>query len=136
MNSFTNEQIERAYFISPIVDMENMITNMMQWENVTSEQLKEKGIIPTSFGEDLSWEYLEYVRKHSIDNWNVKTHILYGENDSFTSKDIMEKFAQKIGATVTIMKNGEHWFHTEEQMEFLDNWIVENEYSDVEKQLI
>mgnify|MGYP007037201117 CR=1 FL=1 len=34
------------------------------------------------------------------------------------------------------MKNGEHWFHTKEQMEFLDNWIVENEYSDVEKQLI
>ncbi|MBQ6995416.1 MAG: hypothetical protein IJN64_13150 [Lachnospiraceae bacterium] len=116
--------------------MENMITNMMQWENVTSEQLKEKGIIPTSFGEDLSWEYLEYVRKHSIDNWNVKTHILYGENDSFTSKDIMEKFAQKIGATVTIMKDGEHWFHTEEQMDFLDNWIVKNEYSDVGKQLI
>jgi len=21
------------------------------------------------------------------------------------------------------MKNGEHWFHTEEQMKFLDNWI-------------
>lgn len=136
LNSFTKEQIERAYFISPIVDMENMITNMMQWENVTSEQLKEKEIISTSFGEDLSWEYLQYVKSHSIDNWDVKTHILYGENDSFTSKDIMKKFAQKIGATVTIMKNGEHWFHTEEQMEFLDNWIVENEYSDVEKQLI
>ena len=24
------------------------------------------------------------------------------------------------------MRNGEHWFHTEEQMKFLDEWIVEN----------
>ncbi len=28
-----------------------------------------------------------------------------------------------ILTTLTIMKNGEHWFHTEEQMKFLDSWI-------------
>ena len=22
------------------------------------------------------------------------------------------------------MENGEHWFHTDEQMKFLDNWIL------------
>lgn len=26
-------------------------------------------------------------------------------------------------AQLTVMQNGEHWFHTEEQMRFLDNWI-------------
>ena len=25
--------------------------------------------------------------------------------------------------TLTVMRNGEHWFHTEEQMKFLDEWI-------------
>lgn len=126
MNSFSKEQIDRAYFISPIVDMENLITNMMQWANVTETELKEKEVISTSFGEDLSWEYLQYVRNNPIDNWNVNTAILYGENDTMTSLDIMEKFAAGIGATVTVMENGEHWFHTKEQMEFLDNWIVVN----------
>ena len=24
---------------------------------------------------------------------------------------------------VAVMENGEHWFHTEEQMKFLDEWI-------------
>lgn len=28
-----------------------------------------------------------------------------------------------MGIILTIMKNGEHWFHTEEQMQFLDAWI-------------
>ncbi len=32
-------------------------------------------------------------------------------------------FANQSKASLTIMKNGEHWFHTEEQMKYLDNWI-------------
>lgn len=39
------------------------------------------------------------------------------------AKDTIYKFAQRIGATLTVMKGGEHWFHTNEQMKFLDNWI-------------
>lgn len=31
--------------------------------------------------------------------------------------------AETCGASLTVMENGEHWFHTEEQMRFLDNWI-------------
>ena len=27
-------------------------------------------------------------------------------------------------ATLTVMEGGEHWFHTEEQMDFLDRWIA------------
>ena len=37
---------------------------------------------------------------------------------------IIKKFANKAGATLTVMEGGEHWFHTEEQMEFLDRWIT------------
>jgi len=28
------------------------------------------------------------------------------------------------GAELTVMEEGEHWFHTDEQMRFLDNWIM------------
>ena len=31
------------------------------------EDLKSKGIIYTAFGENLSWEYLCYVRSHTTD---------------------------------------------------------------------
>ena len=30
-------------------------------------------------------------------------------------------------AGLTDMAGGEHWFHTEEQMQFLDDWIRKNE---------
>ena len=32
-------------------------------------------------------------------------------------------FVNKHQATLTIMDGGEHWFHTDEQIQFMDNWI-------------
>ena len=55
MNAGIDAMVQKAYFISPIVNMEKLITNMMQWANITEEDLKTKGIIRTAFGENLSW---------------------------------------------------------------------------------
>ena len=123
MNADISEWIEKAYFISPIVDMEKLILNMMSWANVTEEELKIKGIIPTAFGEDLSWEYLCFVREHPV-QWTVPTNILYGGKDNLTSYETITVFAEKYHCKLTVMENGEHWFHTETQMQFLDNWIA------------
>ena len=30
----------------------------------------------------------------------------------------------KGGAELTVMPEGEHWFHTPEQMRFLDAWLI------------
>ena len=122
MNAGIDEMIRKAYFISPIVDMEKLIVDMMEWANVTEQELESKGVVHTDYGEDLSWEYLSYVRSHPIE-WRVPTKILYGSNDHLTSLEIITDFANKHQATLTIMKNGEHWFHTEDQMLLLDNWI-------------
>lgn len=55
--------------------------------------------------------------------WTIPTHILYGEKDNLTAYETVSQFAGQIGTTLTVMKDGEHWFHTEEQMDFLDDWI-------------
>ena len=122
MHALAEKNISKALFISPISNMEKLITNMMIWSNVTEEELCRKKEISTGFGETLSWEYLCYVRKHPI-KWNIPTCILYGANDNLTSLETVSEFAKQIGASLTIMNDGEHWFHTNEQMEFLDNWI-------------
>ena len=122
MLSLINKNIEKAFFISPIVDMEKLITDMMVSENITEEELYKKKEIKTSFGETLSWKYLIFVRKNPIE-WNIPTYILYGENDDLTSYETILNFTNKSKANLTIMKGGEHWFHTDEQIEFLNNWI-------------
>ena len=122
MAALSDRTIEKAYFISPIVNMEKLISDMMLWANVTLTELQEQKEIETAFGETLSWEYLCYVKEHPV-KWAVPTHILYGENDNLTSFETISAFAKLSGATLTVMKDGEHWFHTEKQMQFLDNWL-------------
>ena len=123
MSSLTKEQIDVAFLISPIVDMEKLIYNMMKWANVTENELSLKKEIVTNFNEVLSYDYLCYVRDNPI-KWDVKTNILYGEFDHLTSLETISSFAKRINATLEIMKGGEHWFHTEEEMKFLDSWIL------------
>ena len=123
MSSLDEALIDRAYLISPVVDMEKLIGNMMMWAGVTEKELAEKKEIPTAFGETLSWNYLTYVREHPI-LWHIPTRILYGEHDNMTSLETISAFAKQVGAELTIMPNGEHWFHTDEQMQFLDRWIT------------
>jgi hypothetical protein len=122
MNAGIDKLINKAYFISPIVDMEKLIVDMMLWANVTEAELKAKGVIRTDFGEELSWDYLCYVRDHPI-SWDAPTQILYGENDNLTSYETIRTFTERHNAILTVMEGGEHWFHTEKQMQFLDDWI-------------
>ncbi|WP_242945160.1 alpha/beta hydrolase [Oribacterium sp. C9] len=124
MNADICEKLSHAYFISPMVDLEKLILNMMTWANVTEEDLKREKTIKTDFGEELSWEYLCYVREHPI-KWTVPTDILRGSEDELSTAESIEHFIKKTNASLTVMQGGEHWFHTKEQMEFLDKWITD-----------
>ena len=124
MSALDAALVDRAYLISPVVDMEKLIGDMMQWAGVREQELAEKQEIPTAFGETLSWKYLTYVRAHPI-AWHVPTRILYGAHDDLTAPKTISAFTRRVGAELTVMPDGEHWFHTEEQMRFLDAWITE-----------
>lgn len=126
MLSFTGELIDHYLFVSPILDMEQLIGNMMKWSGVTEELLKKESVIPTNFGETLSWEYLSYVREHRIAGWDAPTSILYGTADNLTEKETVDAFIEKFGCKLTTMDGGEHWFHTPKQMEVLEQWTKDS----------
>ncbi len=122
MLSFAEESIDRCLFVSPILDMELLIDNLMKWSDVTEEQLANQKIIPTNFGETLSWEYLSYVRKHGIVKWDIPTSILYGTADNLTEKKTVVAFVKQFGCKLTLVPDGEHWFHTPKQLDILEKW--------------
>lgn len=126
ISSLDDSLADRAYFISPVVDMEKLILNMMAWSGVTEDELREREEIETDSGETLSIEYLCYVREHPL-VLRIPSCILFGEKDELTSFETISTFSERYGAALTVMPGGEHWFHTENQMDFLDNWIERNE---------
>ena len=121
-----DKALERALFVSPVTDMERLILRMMEWAAVTPEQLEKEREIPTAFGETLSWKYLYYVREHPVTHWAVPTRILYAGRDALVERETIEDFVRQSGAELTVMEEGEHWFHTEEQLAVLRQWIRES----------
>ena len=121
MLALSEKELKQALFVSPVVDMENLIGKMMQWANVTEAQLEQTGEIPTNFGETLSWRYLCWVRENPV-HWHTPTQVLYGDADNMTSYDVIEAFRRESGAHLTILAEGEHWFHTEPQLAALQEW--------------
>jgi hypothetical protein len=56
--------------------------------------------------------------KNTFDPWHIVpellVEILYGAKDNLTEYGMVENFAKHFGCSLTVMENGEHWFHTPE----------------------
>lgn len=128
MLAYNGKNIDHTLFVSPILDMEHLIKNMMVWAGVSEKQLEREQSIETSFGQTLSWRYLCYARENAIITWQCPTRILYGSCDSLTERSVVDEFAKNFDCDLMVMESGEHWFHTKEQLDVLNNWIIENPF--------
>ena len=122
MNSLSDREVYRSFFISPVVNMEKQILGMMSSAGVSESELEAKKEIDTPYGAKLSWEYLRYVRNNPL-KWTAPTWILHGEKDNLIPAARVREFSEAHHAELTVMPDGEHWFHTEEQTSFLDEWF-------------
>ena len=122
MLTLAGKPVDTCLFVSPVVDMENLIQTMMTWAGVTEERLEREREIPTDFGQTLSWDYLKYVRQHPVHALSAHTNILYGDQDNLVPQPVVECFARAEGAHLTVYPGGEHWFHTPEQMKVMGTW--------------
>jgi pimeloyl-ACP methyl ester carboxylesterase len=103
--------------------MERLIQNMMKWFGVNERMLKEQGEIPTPMGETLYWDYYCYVRENPIIKWDIPTAVLYGSEDDIAEREVVETFTKLFNCDLTILEGSEHWFHTEQQIAFLNEWF-------------
>ena len=122
MLAFREEPLERCLFVSPILDMEQLIGRMIQWAGVTETELEARETIVTSFGETLSWRYFQYAKVHPVESWPWPTAILYAGQDNLTPRQEADCFSERFCCSLTVLENGEHWFHTPEQLEALRRW--------------
>ena len=126
MLALEGEDVCKALFVSPIVDMERLIADMMGCSGVSERELREQGEIVTDLGQTLSWDYLIWEREHTASCWHCPTAILYAGGDNMTDRQTMEQFSADQNVKLSIMESGEHWFHTPEQLSVLKAWEWEN----------
>lgn len=121
--ALAEQPVERAWFLSPVVDMRRLIENMMRWFGVSEERLRAEGQVETPIGQTLSWDYYRYVCGHPVEGWDIPTDILYGERDEMCERNTVEAFADRFAAGLTIVPGSEHYFHTPEQIAALRGWL-------------
>lgn len=118
--------LRQCLFLSPVVNMERIIDNMMAWFNISEEQLKTEKEISTPTGQTLYWDYYCYVKENPIIRWNSPTAILYGKKDDICEYNTVNSFANEFNCDLEIMKNGEHYFHTSDQLSHYRQWLSEH----------
>ncbi|MCH5138737.1 alpha/beta fold hydrolase [Clostridiaceae bacterium UIB06] len=121
--AYSNEKLQQCLFLSPVVNMERIINNMMTWFNVSESRLETEKEIPTPIGQTLYWDYYCYVKEHPIVIWNKPTSILYGSEDNICEFDVVSDFAKGFNCDLEVMEKGEHYFHTEDQLGFFSQWL-------------
>lgn len=67
-------------------------------------------------------EIICYAREHPITRWDSPTEILYAGGDHLVRRETVDAFAEAFHCGLTVLEDGEHWFHTSAQLEFLDAW--------------
>jgi pimeloyl-ACP methyl ester carboxylesterase len=123
--AFAGESLRQCLFLSPVTDMRLLIEAMMEWFSVSTERLRAEGEIPTPIGKTLSWEYYSYVLAHPVETWPHPTAVLYGEKDAVCRFDWVSEFCRRFHGELTVMRDGEHFFHTGEQLAFFQGWLEE-----------
>ncbi|MPM16843.1 IS1595 family transposase ISBth19 [bioreactor metagenome] len=118
--------IKQSLFLSPVVNMERIIQNMMTGFQVSEDRLKKERQIALPIGQTLDWDYYCYVRDNPVCDWSIPTAILYGSDDNVSEWNEIATFSEKYKATVKMLNHGAHYFHTEEQLRVFDAWSDEN----------
>jgi len=119
--------IKQSLFLSPVVNMERLVDNMMAGFQVSKARLEKEGHISLPTGQALDWDYYRYVKENPISfDWNMPTSILYGSDDEITEWNELAAFSSKNKATIEVLEHGAHFFHTEEQLRVFNAWINKN----------
>ena len=113
---------ERALLVSPVLNMEELILSLLHQAGVTEEQLCQRGKIMGPLGQSMSWEYLCWVREHPIRRWNCPIRILWGPEDTVTSRRTLDSYIHYCGAWLTVVEGAEHWLHTPWELAVLRGW--------------
>lgn len=120
--------IKHAFFISPIASMAKILFDYIWTGKVNKEELKEKKFITLEDGTVFSYDfYKKYSSNDYHAKWDVSTDILYGKADNLVYiENIADFLSAHPNTKLTIKSGSEHYFHTDEEKEFIKNWILKS----------
>ena len=116
-------KLSHVWFLSPVVDMERLTRDMMDWFQISETRLKTERVVPTPMGQTLYWDDYCYIHQHPINSWPFPTDILRGGRDALVAEETVAAFAERFSCRLQMAEDAEHWFHTPENLEAMSDWF-------------
>ena len=114
---------ERAWLVSPLIDLEYYIRDVMAEYSVTDEQLEAETVIDTPRAV-LEWPYLRFVEEHparlDIPSWTIR-----GDQDEVVPLDALSRFVSAPGVELVQIEGGQHFLGQPPHLETVVAWFKE-----------
>jgi uncharacterized protein len=123
--AYKNDNLKQCLFLSPIVNMQLLLENMMQWFSIAETELEKRHRISTPTGQIIYWHDYCYTKQHPVLDWKNPTSILYGSSDNLCDFNTISSFSDRFNCHLEILNQGEHYFHTPMQLNVFRKWLQE-----------
>lgn len=114
---------ERAWLVSPLLDLEYYIWDMMAEYSVTNEQLEAETEINTPRGV-LEWPYLRFVEKHPA-RLDIPSWIIRGDQDEVVPLGTLSRFVGAPGVELVQIEGGQHFLGRPPYLDTVMAWFEE-----------
>lgn len=116
------QKTDKFIMLSPIVNMLKLTYDLMMQNGVTEQELiNEKEIVKNY--QAFYLEDLKFAQKNPSGEIKGNGYVIYGKNDTLLSFSLIKDFSDKNNCELFVLQNGEHFFHTKEQLDFFKNAI-------------
>ena len=114
---------KHAWLVSPLLDLEYYIRDMMAEYSVTDEQLEAEPEINTPRGV-LESPYLRFVEKHSA-RLDIPIWIIRGDQDEMVPLGILSRFVGAPGVELVQVEGGQHFLGRPPHLDTVVAWFEE-----------
>lgn len=114
---------ERAWLVSPLIDLEHYIRGVMAEYSVTYEQLEAETVIDTPRAV-LEWPYLRFVEEHparlDIPSWTIR-----GDQDEVVPLSALSRFVDAPEGELVQIEGGPHFLGRPPHLDTVVAWFEE-----------
>ena len=114
---------KHAWLVSPLLDLEYYIRDMMAEYSVTDEQLEAQTVIHTRRGV-LDWPYLRFVEEHPA-KLDTPSWMIRGDQDEVVPLDTLSRFVGAPGVELVQVEGGQHFLGRPPHLDTVVAWFEE-----------